>query len=303
MSEFSAFRHITIGQYLPVRSFVHSLDPRAKIVMFTLLVGTVAFANSYTASALLLLALLGMVHLAHTPLRYALQGLRPALPWITIFAVLQLLFYRDQYGSEVCSVVWQGGFVTVTTCSLRLIGLMALRLLEFMILISLLTLTSTTTQLTHGLERLLHPLERFRFPAHELSLVFAIALRFAPTLAGELERIMKAQASRGADFGEQGRLRFIQRTRNMLPLMVPLFLSALRRAEDLTLAMEARGYTGGRGRTSFIQLRSVPSDYLALALVTVFCAAVAWYNFRAIDTLAATAVGGYAKDVASLIVR
>jgi energy-coupling factor transport system permease protein len=99
---------------------------------------------------LLLLALLGMVYLAHTPLRYALQGLRPALPWITIFAVLQLLFYRDQYGSEVCSVVWRGGFVTVTTCGLRQIGLMALRLLEFMILISLLTLTSTTTQLTPG---------------------------------------------------------------------------------------------------------------------------------------------------------
>jgi energy-coupling factor transport system permease protein len=134
-------------------------------------------------------------------------------------------------------------------------------------------------------------------------MVFAIALRFAPTLAGELERIMKAQASRGADFGEQGRLRFIQRTRNMLPLMVPLFLSALRRAEDLTLAMEARGYTGGRGRTSFIQLRSVPSDYLALALVAVFCATVAVYNFRAIDGLVATTVGGYVKDVASQVVR
>jgi len=114
---------------------------------------------------------------------------------------------------------------------------------------------------------------------------------------------MKAQASRGADFGEQGRLRFIQRTRNMLPLMVPLFLSALRRAEDLTLAMEARGYTGGRGRTSFIQLRAAPSDYLALALVTIFCAAVVSYNFRAIDGLVATAMGAYARDVASLIVH
>jgi energy-coupling factor transport system permease protein len=303
MSEFSAFRYMTIGQYLPVGSFVHGLDPRAKIVMFSLLVGTVAFANSYSASALLLLALLGIVYLAHTPLRYALQGLRPALPWIAIFAVLQLLFYREQHGSEVCSVVWRGGLVTITTCSLRQIGLMALRLVEFMILISLLTLTSTTTQLTHGLERLLHPLERFRFPAHELALVFAIALRFAPTLAGELEKIMKAQASRGADFGEQGRLRFIQRTRNMLPLLVPLFLSALRRAEDLTLAMEARGYTGGRGRTSFIQLKATLSDYLALALVATSCAVVALYNFRAVDGLVATAMEGYVRHVASLIVR
>jgi energy-coupling factor transport system permease protein len=303
MSEFSAFRYLTIGQYLPIGSLVHRLDPRAKIVIFALLVAVVTFANSYAASVLLLLALLGIVYLARTPLRYALQGLRPALPWIAIFAALQLLFYRGQLGSEVCSVIWRGGFVNVTTCSLRQIGLMVLRLLEFMILISLLTLTTTTTQLTHGLEKLLHPLKRLRFPAHELALVFAIALRFAPTLAGELERIMKAQASRGADFGEQGRLRFIQRTRNMLPLMVPLFLSALRRAEDLSLAMEARGYTGGRGRTSFIQLRAAPTDYLALVLVGAFCAFIALYNFRAVDGFVATAVGGYVKDIASFIMH
>jgi energy-coupling factor transport system permease protein len=301
MSEFSSFRHITIGQYLPLASFVHSLDPRAKIVMFALLVGVVAFADSYVAATLLLAALLGIVHLSRTPLRYALQGLRPALPWIAIFATLQLLFYRSQYGSEVCNTIWSGGFVTITTCSLRQIGLMILRLLEFMILISLLTLTTTTAQLTHGLEKLLRPLERFRFPAHELALVFAISLRFAPTLAAELERIMKAQASRGADFGEQGRLRFIQRTRNLLPLMVPLFLSALRRAEDLTMAMEARGYTGGRGRTSFIQLRAVPGDYLALALVTAFCAVLVLYNFRAIDGLVAAALAHYVRDAASCV--
>lgn len=303
MSDFSAFRHITIGQYLPYGSLVHRLDPRAKIVMFTLLVAVVAFANSYVASLLVLGVLLGIVYVSRVPLRYALQGLRPALPWIGIFALLQLLFYRGQYGSEACSVVWRGGFVTITTCSLRHVGLMVLRLPGFMLLISLLTLTTSTTELTHGLERLLRPLERLRFPAHELALVFAISLRFAPTLAGELERIMKAQASRGADFGEQGRLRFVQRTRNLLPLLVPLFLSALRRAEDLTLAMEARGYTGGRGRTSFIQLRAQPTDYLALLLVIVFCASMATCNFRAVDGVVATAIGGYVKDVASLIVR
>jgi energy-coupling factor transport system permease protein len=303
MSEFSAFGHITIGQYLPLASFVHRLDPRVKIVIFALLVAVVAFANSYVASVILLTALLGMVYVSRTPLHYALQGLRPALPWIAVFATLQLLFYRGQYGSEVCSIVWSGGFVTVTTCSLRLIGLMVLRLLEFMILISLLTLTTSTAQLTHGLEKLLRPLERFRFPAHELALVFAISLRFAPTLAAELERIMKAQASRGADFGEQGRLRFVQRTRNLLPLMVPLFLSALRRAEDLTLAMEARGYTGGRGRTSFIQLRAVPRDYLALALVAVFCTVLVLYSFRAVDGLVATALGRYVQGVASAVLH
>ncbi len=283
MSEFSAFGHITIGQYLPYSSLVHRLDPRGKIVMFVLLVAAVAFADSYTASLILLVALLCIVYLSRVPLRFALQGLRPALPWIAIFATLQLFFYRGQYGPEACSVIWSWGYINITSCSLRLITLMVPRLLEFMILISLLTLTTSITELTHGLDRLLSPLKRLRFPAHELAMVFTIALRFVPTLAEELEKIMKAQASRGADFGEQGRMRFIQRTRNLIPLMVPLFLSALRRAEDLTLAMEARGYTGGRGRTSFIQLKSVPRDYFALALVGLFCASILIYDFTALD--------------------
>jgi energy-coupling factor transport system permease protein len=301
MTEYSAFGQLTIGQYLPYGSLVHRLDPRTKLVMFGLLVCAVTFANSYTASFLLLLALLGVVYLSRTPLRYALQGLRPALPWIAIFALLQLLFYHRQYGPDICTTIWRWGFVDITTCSLRQIGLMVLRLLEFMILISLLTLTTRTTELTHGLERLLSPLKRVGFPAHELALVFAISLRFAPTLAGELERIMKAQASRGADFGEQGRLGFIRRTRNLLPLLVPLFLSALRRAEDLTLAMEARGYTGGRGRTSFIQLKAVPFDYLALALVFVFSALMLFGGLESIDRQVFSAVSDCVGNVVNIV--
>jgi energy-coupling factor transport system permease protein len=303
MTEYSAFGHLTIGQYLPYGSLVHRLDPRAKLVMFTLLVAAVTFANSYTASVVLLAVLLGVVRLSRTPLRYALQGLRPALPWIAVFALLQLLFYRNPYGPGFCNTIWSWGFINITSCSVRQIGLMILRLLEFMILISLLTLTTRTTELTHGLERLLSPLKRLRFPAHELALVFAIALRFAPTLAGELERIMKAQASRGADFGEQGRLGFIRRTRNMLPLLVPLFLSALRRAEDLTLAMEARGYTGGRGRTSFIQLKALPSDYLALALVFIFCAIILLGDLESIDQQVFTAVSDCVRNIFGFVRR
>lgn len=297
MTDYSAFRHLTIGQYLPYGSMVHHLDPRAKIVMFSLLVAAVTFADSYTASVILLVVLLGVVRISRTPLRFALQGLRPALPWIAVFALLQLLFYRNPYGPKVCSTIWNWGFIDITTCSIRQIGLMILRLLEFMILISLLTLTTRTTELTHGLERLLSPLKRLRFPAHELALVFAIALRFAPTLAGELERIMKAQASRGADFGEGGRLGFIQRTRNLLPLLVPLFVSALRRAEDLTLAMEARGYTGGRGRTSYLQLRALPRDYLALALVVLFCVAILFSTLDVLDGLIFSAISAWTREV------
>jgi energy-coupling factor transport system permease protein len=297
MTDYSAFRHLTIGQYLPYGSMVHHLDPRAKIVMFSLLVAAVTFADSYTASVILLVVLLGVVRISRTPLRFALQGLRPALPWIAVFALLQLLFYRNPYGPKVCSTIWNWGFIDITTCSIRQIGLMILRLLEFMILISLLTLTTRTTELTHGLERLLSPLKRLKFPAHELALVFAIALRFAPTLAGELERIMKAQASRGADFGEGGRLGFIQRTRNLLPLLVPLFVSALRRAEDLTLAMEARGYTGGRGRTSYLQLRALPRDYLALALIGLFCAAILFSTLDVLDGLIFSAISAWTREV------
>ena len=291
MSEISAFRHVTIGQYLPYGSLVHRFDPRAKLVMFALLVATVTFADSYTASLLLLAVLLGITHLSRVPLRYALQGLRPALPWIAIFATLQLLFYKGQAGGQECQILWSWGFIDITTCSVRLVALMVPRLLEFMILISLLTLTTSTTELTHGLERLLSPLKRLRFPAHELALVFTIALRFAPTFAQELEKIMKAQASRGADFGEQGRLRFIQRTRNTLPLMVPLFLNALRRAEDLSLAMEARGYMGGSGRTSFVQLKAAPQDYVAVVLVCCFCAFILLYDFAAFDGLVVGTLG------------
>jgi energy-coupling factor transport system permease protein len=301
MSEFSMFRNVTIGQYLPYGSLVHRLDPRFKILMFILLVAAVAFASSYTASLLLFIVLLSVVYVSRVPVRYALQGLRPALPWIALFATLQLLFYRGQYGPETCSIVWTWRFIDITTCSVRLVALMVPRLLEFMILISLLTLTTSTTELTHGLERLLSPLARLRFPAHELAMVFTIALRFVPTLAEELEKIMKAQASRGADFGEQGRLRFIQRTRNMIPLMVPLFLSALRRAEDLILAMEARGYVGGRGRTSFIQLQSGPRDYLALGLVLCLSAFILLYDFTALDGLIIGTFGNLARGILPLI--
>jgi energy-coupling factor transport system permease protein len=303
VSQFSPFGNITIGQYLPSGSLVHRIDPRVKILIFSVLVALVAFADSYTASVLLLAALLGTVYLSRTPLRFALQGLRPALPWIALFATLQLVFYRGQYVTGTCQELWRLGLVTITSCAVRQVGLMGLRLLEFMLLTSLLTLTTSTTELTHGLESLLSPLQRLRFPAHELALVFAIALRFAPTLGGELERIMKAQASRGADFGEQGRMRFVRRTRNLLPLLVPLFLSALRRAEDLTLAMEARGYTGGRGRTSFIELRALPRDYLALGLVLLFCLLILLPHLKAVDGLIVVAIGPCARGIFGALVH
>ncbi len=282
---------------------MHRLDPRAKILIFVLLVAAVTFANSYAATLLLLAVLLSIVYLSGVPIRYALQGVRPALPWIALFATLQLLFFKGRYGPQACSPIWSWGYVDITTCSVRLIVLMVFRLLELMTVISLLTLTTSTTELTHGLEKLLNPLKRLRFPAHELAMVCTIALRFVPTLAEELEKIMKAQASRGADFGEQGRLGFVKRTRNLIPLIVPLFLSALRRAEDLSLAMEARGYMGGSGRTSFIQLKSEPRDYAALAIALSFCAFMLLYDFNVLDQMVIGSLANLVRGAVAFLAR
>ena len=143
----------------------------------------------------------------------------------------------------------------------------------------MLTFSTTITELTLGTEQLLSPLKRFNFPAHELALTMTIALRFVPTFAEELERIMKAQASRGADLGQQGRLRFIRQTRALLPLIVPLFLSALRRAEELVLAMEARCYVGGKGRTNLIHFEIKSSDWITLGSVCVFFVGILFIPF------------------------
>jgi energy-coupling factor transport system permease protein len=137
--------------------------------------------------------------------------------------------------------------------------------------------------LAHGTEGLLAPLQRVGFPAHELALIVTIALRFVPTLALQMERIVKAQIARGADFGTSSRFRFVQTTRRLLPLLVPLFLVALRRSEALIVAMEARGYTGGKGRTRLRKLRAKPSDYLALVSAAAFCIAMLSIDFAVLD--------------------
>ncbi len=148
------------------------------------------------------------------------------------------------------------------------------RLVEFILLVSLLTFTTTTTSIAHGQESLLDPLKRIGLPVHEFALTMTIALRFVPIIAEEAERLVKAQASRGADLAAGSRLQFIQQTRKLIPLIVPLFISALERAEELIVAMEARGYLGGKGRTRYVQFHATRMDLAAVALTIVFAAAV-----------------------------
>jgi energy-coupling factor transport system permease protein len=282
MEDFELLRNITIGQYLPGDSPVHRLDPRAKITAMLLMVLAITFNNSYTANVILLLVTFAWVLISEIPLAYILSGVRPALPLIIILAVLQLLFYGDAYVpyNAQSETLFRWGWVHITNGSVQLVIVSTLRFLQLLFLASLLTNTTTTTDLTHGMEDMLRPFSRLGVPGHELSLVGTIALRFVPILAEQLENIMKAQASRGADLGTGRRLQFIHTTRQMVALIVPLFIDAFRRAEDLILAMEARCYMGGKGRTHLIHLEMRRFDYLAIGLSLALAAFMIIYRHQ-----------------------
>lgn len=258
-SEFELVGRVTIGQYLPTASALHRLDPRAKLVMVLLLIAAVTAGYSLTALAMLLLAVIVGLRVARIPLRFALAGLRPMVPFLLLLALLQV-FTIPQHSA---TAIWRWGIVTVTDRGLLAGMLLLLRFATIVLGLSLFSFSTTTTELTHGVEHLLRPLQPLGLPAHEFALTVNIAIRFLPTLAEEAERLMKAQASRGADFG-RGQGSFLQRARRLLPLLVPLFLVSLRRAEELIEAMEARCYIGGKGRTYLIRLQARGVDYAAV---------------------------------------
>ncbi len=277
MDEFEFLHDITVGQYLALDSWIHRLDPRAKLLAFVALIIAVTFTGTYLGNLVLLAVVLLLVALARIPVGYALSGLRPAIPFILLLALFQILFPPP--GSENSPVLFRLSLVTVTVEGLRLVVISMARLVEFILLVSLLTFTTTTTELAHGQEKLLAPLQRLGLPVHEFVLTMTIALRFVPIIAEETERLVKAQVSRGADFGSGSRLRFIQQTRKMIPLLVPLFLAALQRAEELTLAMEARGYLGGKGRTRLIELRARPVDFAVVLAAAAFAGLMLVFPF------------------------
>ena len=270
MDEFEFLRDITIGQYLPVDSPIHRLDPRAKLLAFVALIVAATFTGSYLGNLVLIGVVLGFIALARIPLNYALAGLRPALPFILVLALFQLFFAPTSTTSS--RVLFSFGFLSVTAAGLQLVVTGIARFVELILLVSLLTLTTTTTELAHGQESLLSPLSWLRLPVHEYTLAMTIALRFVPIIAQEAERLMKAQVSRGADFGSGSRWQFMQQTRRLIPLIVPLFIAALERAEELAVAMEARGYLGGKGRTHFVELAFTVRDAIAVLVVLAFTA-------------------------------
>jgi len=260
---------ITLGQYLAGESPVHRLDPRTKIL--TVLIYMVAIFSARGWPSYLMLGLFAALAFAAARIspRYMLRALKPVI-FILVFTVLINMFVTR---GEVLYRIWR---LTITREGLVMAATMGFRLSMLVITASLLTLTTPPIALTDGLEYLLGPGKRIGVPAHELALMLTIALRFIPTLIDEADKIMKAQMARGADFTSGG---LVQRARALLPLLVPLFVSAFRRADDLATAMEARCYHGGEGRTRLRGLRLGTLDYVAGTVVLALVAAVFYLRF------------------------
>jgi len=259
---------VALGHYVPGTSLLHRLDPRAKLVIFLLFVSASVVVGTVTQNAVLLIVFALLMPLGQLSLRYALSTLRPALPAMLLILLLQLLFIGDSAAAH-STVYLKWGFLSITADSVRLVLVSLLRVIGLILLISALTLTTSAAMLTHGVEGLLAPLRKVRVPVSEIALVFTIALRFAPVLAEQAERLMKGQAARGATGATARPWQIIRRTRSVLPVIVPLFLQTLRRAEALALAMEARGFVPGAPRTSYQELLWRRIDTLACTGATV----------------------------------
>lgn len=257
-------RDITLGQYFPGDSIVHRLDARCKLIAVVIYIAALFTAQSYVGYALMFAVTGGMIALSHIPLKSIVRGLRPVLVIIIFTAVLNMFFTPGKVIFQVWKISFtQEGVVRAVFMVLRISLLIAGTFL--------LTYTTPPIALTDGMEHLFSPLKKLHVPVHELAMMMSMALRFIPTLIEETDKIMSAQKARGADF-ETGNL--FQRAKALLPLLVPLFVSAFRRADELAVAMESRCYHGGEGRTRMKQLRWHRRDTIALAVMLLVLAAV-----------------------------
>jgi len=254
------FADITLGQYVPTGSVVHQLDPRAKLLCFLLLMSSVMLVRAIWGYLGLLLILALIVLLSRLPPSYPLRNLRSFIWLFVITIILHLFFSQGRpislFPLDRLGATYEGLVKGIFFC---------LRLGILILLAALLTLTTSPVELTDGIESLLRPLKKLGFPSQELAMMLMISLRFVPLLIEEAETLKKAQLARGANF--EGNIP--QRVRSLIPLIVPLFLSTFRRADELALAMEARCYRGGKGRTSYSRLKFGGKDFLALSLSMV----------------------------------
>ena len=260
-----ALNDITLGQYYPGKSVVHQLDPRVKIVLLVALIVSIFLASNMLALVPTVVFLYAAALLSRVPVKMLIKGLKPLRFILVLTFLLNVFFLQGE------TPLLNLGFATITREALLTAIHYSLRLVFLVLASSLLTLTTPPIVLTDGLERLLSPLRVIHFPAHEMAMMMSIALRFIPTLLEEADKIMKAQTARGADF-ESGNL--LARAKAMVPLLVPLFVSAFRRAGDLAMAMEARCYHGGEGRTRLRVLKCQRRDYIACAVTALLVLAV-----------------------------
>jgi len=261
-------RDITIGQYYPADSVIHKLDPRTKLMGALLYIVSLFVFRGVAGFAAVTLTLIFIIALSKVPFGYMVRGLKAIVVILVITIVFNLFLTPGEPLVEFWKfrITWQG---------LENAGFMAVRLTYLILGSSVLTLTTTPNQLTDGMEQALKPLNKIRIPVHEISMMMSIALRFIPTLIEETDKIMSAQKARGADLETGG---LMQRARALVPILIPLFVSSFRRADELALAMECRCYRGGEGRTRMKQLHMGPGDFVASALVVACLAGVIALN-------------------------
>lgn len=262
-------KDITIGQYFPIDSIVHRLDPRFKIVITLIFIVMLFTGESFVCMGVSAVYTLIAVLLSRIKLKMFVKSIRPLMPFLIITAVLNLLFVSDG------DVYFHWKFIKITSDGINVSVYMIIRIVLLIIGSSLLTYTTSPITLTDAVEKLLTPLKRFKFPVHELAMMMSIALRFIPTLIEETDKIISAQKARGAEI-DTGNL--TNRAKNMVSILIPLFISAFRRADELATAMECRCYNGGEGRTRLRQLQSATRDYIALSVTILFFVCVILLN-------------------------
>jgi len=262
---------ITLGQFYPANSVVHKLDPRIKIILAIVLIAGLFVAHSFYSYLVCFVFLAVTVILSKVPVSFIFKGLKPILFIMLFTAVINIFFTEGR-------ILFKLGFVRVTYEGIAVAAVMVFRLFLLVTTTSLLTLTTSPIMLTDGLERLLNPLRVIKVPAHEIAMMMTIALRFIPTLMEETDKIIKAQSARGADF-TTGSL--LSRAKAMIPILIPLFISSFRRADELATAMECRCYKGGDGRTKLKVLKLAPRDFIALFFVIILMAAIIILNIFA----------------------
>ena len=256
-------KDVSIGQYYPTDSVIHRLDPRLKLVLCIMYIVMIFFIQTFTGYALTALLILLLVFISRVPLLKVLRSLKAVIFLVLFTVILTVLFYRG----DAEDLLWGAWIIRIYKSALINAGKMALRIILLVLGPSILTLTTTPVELTDALERLLKPLSYIKIPVHELAIIMSIALRLIPTLVEETDKIISAQKARGADF-ESGNL--LKRAKAMLPVLIPLFVSSFRRADELAYAMDSRCYRGAKGRTRMKIMRLTLKDFVAFFIMAAF---------------------------------